>query len=380
MTTMSVRRSRPVFRYHVAIWVMAVLACVAVADARAETMPPAPTVAPQPAAAAVATQQTAAAKPPACNDKRSEVLPAGNVKLSVAVDPMTNWQPRGGEVKFTIKGTGFPAENMALIACFQWKAGPEWYQSPSVRLIDNGTAVGTASFSATVPPNLPGEWWQHMYVPIADFRIMATSLAASAPDWSPLDVTLPVGITNTLFAVVITFVVVAIACFCFYRFGRSRGVPGGTDVVLTIISTKGGYASLSQLQIILWSFVIGAGAIYVMALAGNLIEISQGTLVLLGISGVATVASKLQSYSETQSASTSAPPAPPGPITGLFATMKDTEARLSWAAATGGGSPETYTVQYRASAAQNAQPNPWITTNEALPQTDEHVPVGRRSP
>jgi hypothetical protein len=366
--TMSVRRSRTVFRYHVAIGIMAILARVAVTDARAQITPPTQAAAPQPAPAEVAAQQTAAAKLPACNDKRPEVLPPGNLKLSVAVDPMTSWQPRGGEVKFTIKGTGFPANNMALIACFQWKGGAtaEWYQSPSVRLIDNGVVAGTTSFSATVPPNLPGMWWQRMYVPRDDFRVMATSLAASAPDWSPLDVTLSVGITNRLFAFVITFAVVAIAFVCFYRFGRSRGVPGGKDVILTIISTKGGYASLSQLQIILWSFVIGAGAIYVMALAGNLIEISQGTLVLLGISGVATVASKLQSYSETQSAPT--PPAPPGAVTRL--TIADpryeTEVQLSWAAPASGGPPQTYTVQYRASAAQNAQPNPWITTSSTL--------------
>jgi hypothetical protein len=165
---------------------------------------------------------------------------------------------------------------------------------------------------------------------------------------------------------VITVVLVLIAWTALYKFGKLRGVPG-EDYVLKIISTKGGYASLSQLQIILWSFVIGAGAVYVMSLAGNLIEITQGTLILLGISGAATVASKLQSYSESQSA----PPAPavvPGSVVGLAVNglMDVTEARLSWAAPTSGGSPETYTVNYRAAAAPGAQPNDWIPATTTL--------------
>jgi hypothetical protein len=268
-------------------------------------------------------------KPVACDDNPSDILPAGNLKLSVALDPTTVWQPRGGDVKFTITGTGFTPENIDIVACFRWKADStaEWHKSPSLRRIDNGTVAGAVSFAATVPVDLPAvqSWWLQrligyadkgastglFLVPIADLRVMAKSVATSPPAWSPLDVTTPVGITSPIFSVFVTVLLVVIAGYSLFRFGQLRGVPGGKDVILTIISTKGGYASLSQLQIILWSFVIGAGAVYVMSLAGNLIAITQGTLVLLGISGVATIASKLQSYSETRSA----PPTPPIPPT-----------------------------------------------------------------
>jgi hypothetical protein len=41
-------------------------------------------------------------------------------------------------------------------------------------------------------------------------------------------------------------------------------------------------------------FVIGAATAYVMALSGNLIPLTEGTLALLGISGVATLTSQLK--------------------------------------------------------------------------------------
>ena len=51
--------------------------------------------------------------------------------------------------------------------------------------------------------------------------------------------------------------------------------------------------SLSQFQIVLWMFVIGAATAYVMVLSGNLIPLTEGTLALLGISGLATLGSQL---------------------------------------------------------------------------------------
>ena len=60
-----------------------------------------------------------------------------------------------------------------------------------------------------------------------------------------------------------------------------------------MIETRGRRASLSQFQIVLWMFVIGAATAYVMVLSGNLIPLTEGTLALLGISGLATLGSQL---------------------------------------------------------------------------------------
>src|SRR5262249_1189303 len=65
--------------------------------------------------------------------------------------------------------------------------------------------------------------------------------------------------------------------------------------LLCLITTRAGFASLSQFQITLWTFVVIASAAYVIALSGDLIPITTGTLVLLGISGAATVIAKVKS-------------------------------------------------------------------------------------
>jgi hypothetical protein len=74
--------------------------------------------------------------------------------------------------------------------------------------------------------------------------------------------------------------------------------------LLRIISTPSGFASLSQLQILLWTFVVAVSAVYVMSLSGQLVEVTNGTLVLLGIAGAAGIAAK--THSEAQGATAEA--------------------------------------------------------------------------
>ena len=61
---------------------------------------------------------------------------------------------------------------------------------------------------------------------------------------------------------------------------------------------------------VLWTFVVAASAVYVMVLAGELIEVTSGTLVLLGISGAVTVGSKLHDSAQVAKAVAAAPAAP----------------------------------------------------------------------
>jgi hypothetical protein len=79
---------------------------------------------------------------------------------------------------------------------------------------------------------------------------------------------------------------------------------------MRLISTREGYASLSQFQIMLWSFLFGAGAVYVMGLSGGLINIPTGALVLLGIAGATTVGAKIKTANENAPGTPSAAPAP----------------------------------------------------------------------
>src|SRR4029450_3779423 len=92
-------------------------------------------------------------------------------------------------------------------------------------------------------------------------------------------------------------VCVLIAHALLYVWAWRRKVPGWSPW-MRLISTREGYASLSQFQIMLWSFLFGAGAVYVMGLSGGLINIPTGALVLLGIAGATTVGAKIKTANE----------------------------------------------------------------------------------
>jgi hypothetical protein len=332
-----------------------------------------------------------------CKSTVPDALPAGNQKFKLVVSepggstasPDSSlrgngavWQPRGGEILFTISDPGGSAVQPAkIIACFRWhgsKAVEDWQQSSMpLRIVDNGQAKGqgTITYAARIPqlPNAPLEWWGRVtgsgheedyvgfwIVPLADLRVMATLDA----DGKALDVLEPIGITSLKFSFLAAGLGIVAAWTALYWFGRWRQVPGN-DIVMKLISTKTGVGSLSQLQIILWTFVVGASGIYVMALSGDLIDISNGTLVLLGITGAATVGSKLQSHQADQAGNpppSAAPPptvpAAPGAVQVLGlapgSAPTESEVRLSWAPPVGGGPPARYLVQYRESGVAGA--------------------------
>lgn len=185
------------------------------------------------------------------------------------------------------------------------------------------------------------------------------------------DVVRQVGITSVwaarIWAVAAVIIVLAILWVC----ATLRKVPG-RGPLLRLISTRRGYASLSQFQILLWSFLIGAGAVYVMVLSGSLIDIPVGALWLLGISGAATVGSKIQSVNTDARAATAT--AVPGPVTGLATSnLTDVAVTLSWTApATTASAGQTagYNVEYQDPA---AAPPTWIIAGANVNRTNLRV-------
>lgn len=146
---------------------------------------------------------------------------------------------------------------------------------------------------------------------MADVRI----LVYEASGERVVDVLTTVGVTRAPWAAFGAFAAVAIALVLLYCCSRIRQPQlAGANPLLRIIASERNYASLSQAQIILWTLVVGASAVYVMALSGDLIEITGGTLALLGTSGAATVATKWKSAIDDQKRPGSAPTASgPGP-------------------------------------------------------------------
>jgi hypothetical protein len=127
-------------------------------------------------------------------------------------------------------------------------------------------------------------------VPVAEVWVSARA-NGSAGDAALADVVESIGVTKTWAA--LAAALGAIFLLTWFLKGFKPGGLKGSSLLLQIIETRGRRASLSQFQIVLWMFVIGAATAYVMVLSGNLIPLTEGTLALLGISGLATLGSQL---------------------------------------------------------------------------------------
>jgi hypothetical protein len=198
----------------------------------------------------------------------------------------------------------------------------------------------------------------------------AAYLRVSAANAEPTVFT--VGSTRHWVAGVVTLAAVLIAGCALGRFATDLGVPGPKEssiwrlysVPLRVISTANGWASLAQFQIMLWSFVIGAGAVYVITLTGSLIPISAGTLALLGIAGGAMVLSEVKANQQ-------GPGAPPGPVLELRTVGNPlaTEIVVAWRPPAAGAPVIGYIVQY----SDAVTPDQWRYASRGLRTTSLRI-------
>ena len=245
--------------------------------------------------------------------------------IIVELDPDTLWRPRGAEVRFTIRGPGGPVAVSKVRVCFGWSSPDGEFRrsqalvgSPQVRSVTNNT--GAVEYGAVLPflHRVPAsDWWPRRIiastpyiftgvdiVPVADMVVEVTTPAGEIVNATQ------VGVTDVAVAWTVVAVVAALVWLIMDGIARYRGIRG-RNLLLRIISTRDGYASLSQLQIVLWTLVVGMSAIYVMTLSGNLINISDGTLILLGIASAAALAARIPVPGQAAiPAPALAPPAP----------------------------------------------------------------------
>jgi hypothetical protein len=290
----------------------------------------------------------------------------------------TVWQPLGGTISFSLRGNGLA--DKPPIVCFAYHGGA-LQPSPRVWLQSNDTAANLLVYNATVPSSLAGSP-QHNFFTAARTGIVALSgrIRVIVPDGNGTtltDVMEPIGITSAIVSAILALIAMVLAFTFALGVAQSLNVPG--KWLLKVISTRAGVASLSQLQVILWTFVIGTGAVYVIAISGGLIDISNGTLILLGISGVATVGSKLQNAQSSSSQSTSGAQSvqqKPGQVVGLRTVGRadETEVSLAWSEPASGGRARAYRVQYRPEPATSPPTQgTWFTVGETVTATRYRV-------
>lgn len=190
------------------------------------------------------------------------------------------WQPVDGEFEFSVKANKAIPSNAPVLVCFRWKLDKgdprRFYNSGPTRILDRQPQ--SIKIAATVLP-IPDQpsWWQtetkektieprvsaHAIpfiglVPFADARILIVD-----SDGAPVvDVLTKVGITNLYFATVMTLAIVIFAFYILSRVCKKRLEPvPNCGALLCTITMRRGYASLSQFQIILWTFVVIISAI-----------------------------------------------------------------------------------------------------------------------
>jgi len=221
-----------------------------------------------------------------------------------------SWQPIGGEVQFTVKSFVAIPANASVFTCFRWKSGRKagaFIESPSrLDLSGDGKLL---KVTTTVPHGLgpkPDDVAKALpLVPLTEVRI----LAIDGQNNVKADATSEIGITSPVAAFVFAIAVMILGFAILYAATSFRLTHTGilkANWLLRIISTPSGFASLSQLQIVLWTFVVAISAVYVMSLSGELIQITNGTLVLLGIAGAAGIGAKVHTEAQGATAEASA--------------------------------------------------------------------------
>ncbi len=193
--------------------------------------------------------------------------------------------------------------------CFAWAGeGGDARFSPNVRRLSAAdgasTALNTVSFGAAVPDlrEVNSQWWNRLLagsanavgldtVPLANMVVTVTPT-----EGTPASLMRPVGITSVNGAVVLVLVLVAV----FYVILRDLAAAAGRrsqgrvfGPLLWLVTGTDGYGSLSQFQIMLWTLTVAMSAVYVMCLSGNLLDIPNGMLQLLGVAGGAALLARV---------------------------------------------------------------------------------------
>ena len=231
-----------------------------------------------------------------------------NAGVYLKVVPETAWRPRGGEVWFQVT-SNTPFNQLEV--CFVWPDGTSPMPSTIVRRLPPADAPvtddKTITYAALVPEmkDAAHGWAGRIMagagtglgtVPEA---LMVVKLGDGA---TPLVLTQYVGITSAIAAAVLVAALLGVVYLALWAVARRRQPAshrrwGGS--LLWLITGADGYASLSQFQIILWTVTVAASAVYVMTLSGNLLELTSGVLILLGIASGAALIARVPSKLDT---------------------------------------------------------------------------------
>src|SRR4051812_38247199 len=201
-----------------------------------------------------------------CNTVEKPLSAGGASIVPEVAGQQKNWQPPGGEIAFTVRSfVQIPADSLVIV-CFRWKRSAErqdrFVTARPVHL-DLTDAGRLLRVTVVMPQNLPkapprfsgdGEYAGFYLVPLAEVRILVVDkdLAVAA------DVSHVIGVSNPLIALLLAAITVIAGFGLLSLISHQRLKRLGLDdldPVIRIVTTPDGHASLSQVQMVLWTFV-----------------------------------------------------------------------------------------------------------------------------
>jgi len=256
--------------------------------------------------------------PLSCNEKAPLALRQTDLRWNVELDPHTRWQPRGGTVRITVtRGKGNIEDFVPDQACFGWlrpNGSVASFERDAVIHVVKSSDPAVVQLQVTVPElsdengdlnsRLSGDDNASQSQGLGLVPVAALRLTGGARGNVDFAAAVPIGVTNISFSLFMSVATILLALVTFGVWAKKFSITSPL-VILRLVAGKDGYASLSQFQVLVWTVVIALSAVYVMMLSGNLIDLSDGALILLGVSGASALGSKLQSNKAADQAAAS---------------------------------------------------------------------------
>jgi hypothetical protein len=210
--------------------------------------------------------------------------PINSADMSVNLSPHSDatHQPVGGQFLFDLtRASPADANRTTLAACLTLAGGRQAVWTP-LRIVKADGA--TTTFGADEILRLPAP--ANAGEAIWSLTGEKGALLVIALDDSGKVVwrrSIPIVVSSRLTAGVAAGLFLVFVLLALLQVANVHKIKGA--VHMKLIANGNGYASLSKLQILAWTLLIGAGSVYVMTLTDHLLEIPAQTLGLLGIAG-----------------------------------------------------------------------------------------------
>jgi hypothetical protein len=188
---------------------------------------------------------------------------------------------RSVQVRFHAPGQSVNAlDTRVFQSCIKYEQDGQKFIGAGVDVVS--VRDGIATLAVWIPNDLG-----HGFMSVWDSVELAVLDTATGLHAHPV----PVYIGNPLISGLAALVLTGLIIFVVKRW-IGQGTPSSWSWASSLIDEGSGRKSLALFQMGAWTLLVIAGMFYVLAMSGNLLNVSEEMLVLLGLAGVGTVAAR----------------------------------------------------------------------------------------